>query len=186
MKFSVVLLSGFAGCAVAYSPSPVTRRAAFQSLVASSAAAAIMASPSIANSLESCPRGSNNCIRTEWTPPVGSSKEAVVAGLKKALDAYPQDGQGGVDKGGWVIVEELSGGSGRVEFKSGIGNFAKFLNGGKPFVDDLTFEVADDGVVSVKSASRVGDSDFGVNQKRLEFLVVKLREAGWTAPNPVY
>jgi hypothetical protein len=186
MKLYISLLFSIAGTVVAYTPSCLTRRGVFQSLVASGAAAAIVVHPSIANSLESCPKGSKNCIRTEWIPPAGSGRDAAVADLKKALDSYPQDGQNGVDQGGWVIVEDFSKGSGRVEFKSGIGNFAKFLNGGKPFIDDLTFEVGTNGVVAVKSSSRVGDSDFGVNQKRLSFLVAKLSEAGWTAPDPVY
>jgi hypothetical protein len=47
---------------------------------------------------------------------------------------------------------------------SGKGNFAKFFNAGKPFVDDLNIEIEDDGKVEIKSASRVGESDFGVNK----------------------
>jgi hypothetical protein len=39
------------------------------------------------------------------------------------------------------------------------------FNAGKPFVDDLKVEVEDSGVVQIKSQSRVGDSDFGVNAK---------------------
>lgn len=54
----------------------------------------------------------------------------------------------------------------RIEYmSSGKGNFAKFFNGGKPFVDDLNMDVEDNGVVTVRSQSRVGDSDFGVNGK---------------------
>ena len=61
------------------------------------------------------------------------------------------------------------------------GNFAKFLNGGKPFIDDLEIQVQNGGV-AVKSASRIGDSDLGVNAKRLNYIASKLREKGWTAP----
>jgi len=186
MKVYVPLLLTLSGTVTSYTANPLSRRDAFQSIVASGAAAAIAANPSLASALESCPKGSNNCIRTEWVPPSGSSKADAVAALMKAVNSYPQEGQSDVDKGGWVIVEDFSGGTGRVEFKSGIGNFAKFFNGGKPFIDDLKFEVADNGVVAVKSSSRVGDSDFGVNQKRLSFLVAKLRDQGWTAPDPVY
>lgn len=182
MKLSSVLLCAAAGSAAAYAP--VNRRDVFQTIIAGGASA-IVAAPSIANALEACPKGSSNCIRSDWTPPAGSSKEAVVASLKKALDSYPQEGQAKVDLGGWTIVEDFSGGSGRVEFKSGVGNFAKFLNGGKPFVDDLKLEIKD-GVVAVKSSSRVGDSDFGVNQKRLQFLASELRKDGWTIPEPAY
>jgi hypothetical protein len=66
------------------------------------------------------------------------------------------------------------------------GNFAKFFNGGKPFVDDLVLEITDSGAVEVRSSSRVGDSDMGVNQNRLNFLASNLRAAGWTAPEPKY
>ena len=74
-----------------------------------------------------------------------------------------------------------SDGVARLEFKSGLGNFAKFFNGGKPFVDDLQLEVSSESV-AVKSASRVGDSDFGVNAKRLNFISAGLRAKGWSAP----
>lgn len=186
MKLSVSFLVAVVGSAIAYSPSSVNRRDVFQSIVASGAAVAIAGNPSIANALEACPKGSKNCIRTEWTPPVGTKKDEIVSTLKKALDSYPQEGQSEVDKGGWAIVEDFSGGSGRVEFKSGLGNFAKFFNGGKPFVDDMKIEVTDSGVVSVRSSSRIGDSDLGVNQKRLQFFVTKLRESGWNCPDPIY
>jgi hypothetical protein len=185
MKFVVVLACLLVASTGAYTPAPLNRREVFQAVVASGVAA-VMVSPSVADALEACPKGSNNCIRTEWTPPAGTNKDAAIASLKKALDSYPQEGQDKADLGGWQVVEDFSGGSGRVEFKSGLGNFAKFLNGGKPFVDDLKLEVADSGVVSVRSSSRAGDSDFGVNQKRLNFLVAKLRADGWSAPDPTY
>jgi uncharacterized protein (DUF1499 family) len=75
----------------------------------------------------------------------------------------------------------LSGsGSARVEFKSsGKGTFAKIFNGGKPFVDDLKLEI-NDGKVEVKSQSRVGDSDFGVNKKRVDYLAALLSAKGWS------
>lgn len=96
-------------------------------------------------------------------------------------------GQEKVDLGGYEIVQDdlESSGKARVEFKSGIGNFAKFLNGGKPFIDDLTLEINGDRV-EVRSASRVGDSDFDVNRKRLLFLANTLRSAGWTVADPTY
>ncbi len=169
----------------AYAPASLNRRDVFQSVLAGGVAA-VVASPSIANALEACPKGSKNCIRTEWTPPSGTSKDSAITALRKALESYPQEGQDSVDLGGWKIVEDFANGSGRVEYKSGIGNFAKFFNGGKPFIDDLKVEIAETGVVAVKSSSRVGESDFGVNQKRLNFLVARLREAGWSAPDPTY
>lgn len=185
MKFSAILLAAIAASTSAYSPAPVNRRDAFKTLVAAGSAA-VVAGPSVVNALDSCPKGSKNCIRTEWTPPSGTKKDGAIAGLKKAIESYPQEGQNKVDLGGWKIVEDFSSGSGRIEYTSGIGNFAKFFNGGKPFVDDLYLEVADSGVVSVKSSSRIGESDLGVNEKRLSFLIEKLRADGWTAPAPTY
>ena len=98
-----------------------------------------------------------------------------------------QGGQNDADKGGWTIVSDdlESAGTAAVEYRSGIGNFAKFLNGGKPFVDDLKVEIQN-GSVQVRSASRVGDSDFKVNQKRLQFFQKTLQAKGWDGPEPMY
>jgi uncharacterized protein (DUF1499 family) len=68
-----------------------------------------------------------------------------------------------------------------VEYRSsGKGFFAKTFNGGKPFVDDLNVEVDGSGNVQVRSQSRVGDSDFGVNKKRVDYLAAGLKGKGWT------
>ena len=151
------------------STNPSTRRDAFAKVATSfGIGAAILTQSSSANALEVCPPKANNCVRTTWTPPSGTSKDDAVAAVRDAINAYPQAGQGDVDGGGWKVAEDDLDGSGasRVEYKSsGKGNFAKFFNGGKPFVDDLKLEVEGSGVVQVKSQSRVGDSDFGVNKK---------------------
>lgn len=68
----------------------------------------------------------------------------------------------------------------RIEFLSGIGNMAKFFNGGKPFVDDFELAVEDTGVC-VRSSSRVGDSDFNVNAKRVNYIANSLSKNGWDA-----
>ena len=178
--FSVLLL------AASTSAYTVNRRDIFRS--AGAAAAVVAASnPSLANALEACPKGSKNCIRTTWTPPSGTNKSQAVASLKKAIEAYPQEGQNKVDLGGWAIVEDgFDNGSARIEYTSGIGNFAKYFNGGKPFIDDLKLEIEDSGVVQVRSSSRIGESDFDVNKKRLTFLGEKLAADGWTIPSPSY
>lgn len=138
--------------------------------------------------LEACPAGSKNCIRTAWTPPKGTSKGDAAKTVKSVLASYPQEGQAGVDKGGWTwIKDNLSGsGAGSLEFKSGIGMFAKLANGGKPFIDDVALLIEKDGVVQVRSSSRIGQSDLGVNQKRLKFLAAKFKALGWQAPEPKY
>ncbi len=67
------------------------------------------------------------------------SRADAVASLQAALKAYPQEGQAGVDLGGWAFADDqlATAGYARLEYRSGLGNFAKFFNGGKPFVDDL-------------------------------------------------
>ena len=151
-------------------PSTTTRRGAFSTIASTAAAAAavISVAPAPGLALEECPSGSNNCVRTSWSPPGGTSKADAVKAVRDVVNAYPQEGQDKVDGGGWKIATDDLGGGGtaRIEYMSaGTGFFAKAFNGGKPFVDDLKLEVQDSGTVQVKSQSRVGDSDFGVNQK---------------------
>jgi hypothetical protein len=161
-----------------------TRRAFFQKAAITSAAVLLPVQTALA--MEACPAGTANCIRTTWTPPQGTSKANMAAAVKAVLAEYPQEGQNGVDKGGWAIVDDtLDTGAGRVEYKSGIGNFAKFLNGGKPFIDDLKIEITDE-AVELRSSSRIGESDLGVNQKRLVFLQNAIKAKGWAAPDPTY
>jgi hypothetical protein len=140
-----------------------------------------------ANALDACPARSKNCIRTAWTPPASSSKGDVVETLVSVLNEYPQQGQDEVDLGGWKFAENdlATKGTSRLEFMSGIGPFSKFLNGGKPFVDDVQLEIGG-GNVQVRSSSRIGESDLGVNRKRLQFIAAALRAKGWDAPEPSY
>jgi hypothetical protein len=103
------------------------------------------------------------------------------------LNSYPQEGQADVDLGGWTLVENNlpSTGKARAEYSSGVGKFAKFFNGGQPFIDDLEVEIVGD-TIELRSASRLGDSDFDVNKKRLLFLGEKAKALGWTVPEPKY
>lgn len=158
-------------------------RQAFSGAVAS---VLVMGAAEPALAMAACPPRSQNCLTTTWTAPAGSKKVADT--VLEILNGYPQQGQSDVDKGGWTIVESNNSGGGatiRVEYKSGIGNFAKYFNGGKPFVDDLEAQV-DGNTVKIRSASRVGDSDFGVNQKRVQFFATNARALGWEAPDPKY
>lgn len=149
--------------------------------------------PVAANAAEikACPGGAGNCWstastdKTALTPWKFPNKKTAIAELRAALEAYPQAGQNKADEGGWsFVVDELDkSGYARLEYKSGIGNFAKFLNGGKPFVDDLEVLVGGD-AVAVRSSSRVGDSDFSVNAKRLAYLAKDLKAKGWDAAAP--
>lgn len=187
MKISTAIL--FATLVASVDAYSIDRRNAFRHVATAGAAAAFgLATTVPANALEACPKGSNNCIATTWTPPSGTNANQAASTLKKVIESYPQEGQNKVDIGGWTIVDDsfAPGKTASVEYKSGIGNFAKFFNGGKPFVDDLKLEIGGDGVVGVRSSSRVGDSDLGVNQKRLNYFVSKLRADGWSAPDPTY
>ena len=47
-------------------------------------------------------------------------------------------------------------------------------------------EVGENGTTQIRSSSRVGDSDFKVNQKRLAYIGKKLNDLGWNAPAPTY
>lgn len=137
--------------------------------------------------INACPNNSKNCIRTTWTVPDGT-KDANKK-LYTILQQYPQEGQADIDLGGWKIVSgDLNSGdtTTRIEYSSGVGKFAKFFNGGKSFIDDLDIEIMNGNTIEIRSSSRVGDSDFDVNKKRLLFLGSKAKELGWTIPEPKY
>lgn len=91
------------------------------------------------------------------------------------MKAY-EPGQSNIDGGGFNIVTfDPEAGYIYVEFQS-------LKNG---YVDDLELAVInnDDNVVQVRSASRLGYLDFGVNAKRINYLAKKLRDKGWDAPD---
>mmetsp|Transcript_22535 Transcript_22535/g.54476 ORF Transcript_22535/g.54476 Transcript_22535/m.54476 type:complete len:192 (-) Transcript_22535:441-1016(-) len=165
-----------------HSPQPVSRREAVSNTLASIVAVSL---PGAANAIQACPPGSKNCVRQTWTPPSSTSAADAVSQLRDALNAYPQEGQddGKVDGGGYTIVSDSlgsGGGSISVEYRSsGKGTFAKLFNGGKPFVDDLMVEPNASGAFEFRSASRQGDSDFGVNGKRMSYIGGLLKGKGW-------
>mmetsp|Transcript_113376 Transcript_113376/g.179173 ORF Transcript_113376/g.179173 Transcript_113376/m.179173 type:complete len:205 (+) Transcript_113376:1-615(+) len=120
-----------------------------------------------------------------WTWPSDTSRDQAIADLSAVMNAYPQAGQdqGDIDGGGWSLVDDqlTSSGYARYEFKSsGKKWIAKLANGGKPFTDDVIFQFGDS-KLDLRSASRLGDSDFGVNAKRLNFISAALRKKGWDA-----
>eukprot|EP00585_Thalassiosira_rotula_P004036 CAMPEP_0196139608 /NCGR_PEP_ID=MMETSP0910-20130528/6825_1 /TAXON_ID=49265 /ORGANISM="Thalassiosira rotula, Strain GSO102" /LENGTH=188 /DNA_ID=CAMNT_0041400355 /DNA_START=23 /DNA_END=589 /DNA_ORIENTATION=- len=162
------------------SPQPISRRDAVSNSLASIVAISL---PGAANAIQACPPGSKNCLRQTWTPPSTTSAADAVSELREALNAYPQEGQedGKVDGGGYTIVSDTldSSGSIALEYRSsGKGTFAKLFNGGKPFVDDFLIE-SNGSAFEFRSSSRVGDSDFGVNGKRLIYIAGLLKEKGW-------
>lgn len=165
------------------SPKPeVSRREAVSNTLASIVAISL---PGAANAIQACPPGSKNCLRQTWTPSSSTSAADATSQLRDALNAYPQEGQedGKVDGGGYTVVSDAlgsEGGSISLEYRSsGKGTFAKLFNGGKPFVDDLVVE-QNGGSFEFRSASRQGDSDFGVNGKRLSYIGETLKGKGWS------
>ena len=136
-----------------------------------------------------CPTASSNRIRTTWMAPTHITKEEACKTVRVVLEAYPQGGQGGIDRGGWNLEHDEE--RFHVEYSSGKGFFARLLNAGKPFLDDVWVEVVMATVttpitVELRSSSRLGKSDLGVNRKRLQFLANEIRKQGWDAPEPKY
>jgi uncharacterized protein (DUF1499 family) len=170
----------------------LTRRDLAQAIgIGAAGAAGALAPAANAADIKACSKGANNCWSTAstdktslkpWTFP---NQKTAAKELRAALEAYPQAGQNKVDEGGWSFaVDELDkSGYARLEYKSGLGNMAKYFNGNQPFVDDLEVLVGGDSV-SVRSSSRVGDSDLGVNAKRLAFLAKDLKAKGWDVVTP--
>ncbi|CEM02585.1 unnamed protein product [Vitrella brassicaformis CCMP3155] len=126
-------------------------------------------------SLKICPTNPN-CLSssvspsdsTHYYPPLefSKSKEAAMADIKKVLESYPA-GQNGIDGGGLKVVST-----------KGDYIYAQAESSLFGFIDDLEFAVKDGGKVLVRSASRQGDSDLGVNAKRLNYIATKLDELG--------
>jgi len=109
----------------------------------------------------------------EWSWPKGYDQEKALAELEQVISVY-KPGQGNIDGGGFEIqkVDAKSAGYIYVQFEA-------LKNG---YIDDLEFAVVPgkEGV-QVRSSSRVGYLDFGVNAKRLNYLAKALREKGWVA-----
>jgi len=111
-----------------------------------------------------------------WPSSVGS-KEQAFQQLQQVLQAY-EPGQDGVDGGGFQIVT--------VDTKKGYiyAQFEALKNG---YIDDLELAFIEgakggDRAVQIRSSSRVGFLDFGVNAKRINYIAKKLRDKGWDAP----
>lgn len=113
--------------------------------------------------LAPCP-DTPNCVHTGNRHPEGTegidladTEGDVTARLREVVEAMPR-----------VEVVETSPGYIHAEATSRIFRF----------VDDLELLVAPDGELVVRSASRVGRSDLGANEDRVQRLRERLREAG--------
>lgn len=100
-----------------------------------------------------------------WKPPASDS--APFKSLAKAVKAY-QPGQGFVDGGGFQVVKETE-----------TYLYLQFESLKKGYIDDVEFAARKDGSVEVRSSSRVGQTDFGVNAIRLNAIAGSLRKDGW-------
>jgi uncharacterized protein (DUF1499 family) len=109
-----------------------------------------------------------------WTIPEGSTVEQAFIQLEQAVQAY-KPGQGNIDGGGFKIIKsDPAKGYLYAQFEA--------LKAG--YIDDLEFAYVDglgDNAVQVRSSSRVGYLDFGVNAKRVNYIAKGLREKGWKA-----
>jgi len=101
-----------------------------------------------------------------WQPP--PDDKAPFASLVAAVKAY-EPGQANVDGGGFKVVKETA---------SYL--YVQFEALKKGYIDDVEFAARSDGTVAVRSGSRVGQTDFGVNAKRLNAIAAALRKAGWS------
>ena len=100
--------------------------------------------------------------------------------LAATITKYPP-GQGNIDGGGFKIISnDPQKGYIYTQFQS-------LKNG---YIDDVEFALID-GVaasssVQVRSSSRIGYLDYGVNAKRLNYIAKELRAQGWDAPGVEY
>eukprot|EP00536_Pseudo-nitzschia_multiseries_P000238 jgi/Psemu1/321505/estExt_fgenesh1_pg.C_30080 len=105
-----------------------------------------------------------------WVPP--SSDPNPLATVAAVVDAY-EPGQGGVDGGGFALVTKKS------DYL-----YYQLEALKKGYIDDVEFAmVPGSRDVQVRSASRVGVTDFGVNAVRLNYIAGKLRAGGWVIPD---
>ena len=109
-----------------------------------------------------------------WPREFGDNKEDAFIQLAEIIDGY-KPGQSNVDGGGFkVIRNDIKTGYIYVQFES-------LKNG---YIDDVEFAYVDgmgDRAIQVRSSSRLGYLDFGVNAKRLNYIAAELRAKGWDA-----
>jgi len=109
-----------------------------------------------------------------WIWPQESDKESAFAQLSEVISSY-QPGQANVDGGGFkIITNDPKNGYMYIQFES-------LKNG---YIDDVELALIDgtgERTIQVRSSSRLGYLDFGVNAKRLNYIAAKLRAKGWDA-----
>ena len=109
-----------------------------------------------------------------WPQEYGSDLSKVFAELTAVINAY-QPGQSNVDGGGFkIITNDAKNGYMYIQFES-------LKNG---YIDDVELAyipTLGNRAIQVRSSSRLGYLDFGVNAKRLNYIAKALRAKGWDA-----
>ncbi|KAG7350721.1 DUF1499 domain containing protein [Nitzschia inconspicua] len=110
-----------------------------------------------------------------WKWPSSMNEQQAFDDVLTTLKSYPP-GQSNIDGGGFQIVT--------IDPKAGYiyVQYESLKNG---YIDDAEFAFLK-GSLQVRSSSRLGYLDFGVNAKRLNFIAKALREKGWNAPGVDY
>ena len=111
--------------------------------------------------------GDDSHLLPLWRPKAGSN---VMGELLATIKAYPPF-QARIDGGGFKIIAT------NADYL-----YVQFESLRKGFIDDVEFFVNKDNSVQVRSSSRLGFLDLGVNAKRLNWISANLRGKGWSAP----
>jgi len=110
-----------------------------------------------------------------WRWPDGLSKKDAFMQLEKTIRAY-EPGQKNIDGGGFNVV--------KVDLDNGY-IYAQFESLKNGYIDDLEIAYLDgygkSNEIQVRSSSRIGYLDFGVNGKRINYVAKALRSLGWVA-----
>ena len=105
-----------------------------------------------------------------WKWPAGYDKTKAFQELYEVLKAYPP-GQANVDGGGFQF-QTVDTDKGYIYVV-----YEALKNG---YYDDVEFAYLDD-AVQVRSSSRIGYLDFGVNAKRMNWIAKQMQKRGWDA-----
>jgi len=101
------------------------------------------------------------------------SRAEAMQDVVNAINAYPP-GQQGIDGGGWKIMKQQPAYV-YVQYESLL----------KGFKDDMEFAVLEDGLLSMRTSSRIGRQDYLVNAKRVNYFASALAGAGGWKTTPV-
>lgn len=112
-----------------------------------------------------------------WPEEFDDDSEKAFAQLSSTINSY-KPGQTNVDGGGFKIITNEKGYI--------YTQFESMKNG---YIDDVEFALIEGfgkRCVQLRSSSRIGYLDYGVNAKRLNYIAKALRDQGWDAPGVDY